>query len=178
VNVNRQQKGGPAPPSEKSRPDPLTSSPHSSYKPSFLDKESYTFNPSRRTACRTPHTRWRPSSRSSRLLRTKMGCRERSRMTCASEAVCSFKKPGSCSPCQFFLQHRDGLTAMASARVIAHGRPQSTMATGQVLFHRFYFVSSMLSFSVNVSCIPCRTRAESVAHCRTLPFRHCTSLRS
>lgn len=29
--------------------------------------------------------------------------------------------------------------------------PQSTMATAQVVFHRFFYVSSMLSFGVNVS---------------------------
>lgn len=34
--------------------------------------------------------------------------------------------------------------------LIRRGRPQSTMATAQVLFHRFFYVSSMLSFSINV----------------------------
>lgn len=30
--------------------------------------------------------------------------------------------------------------------------PQSTMATAQVVFHRFFYVSSMMSFGVYVSC--------------------------
>jgi len=33
------------------------------------------------------------------------------------------------------------------------GRPQSTMATAQVVFHRFYMVSSMTSFGVNVRTV-------------------------
>jgi len=37
-----------------------------------------------------------------------------------------------------------------TGRITTNNRPQSTMATAQVLFHRFFYVSSMLSFSVNV----------------------------
>jgi len=41
-------------------------------------------------------------------------------------------------------------------------RPQSTMATAQVLLHRFFYVSSMLSFGVNVSLNPALGRHVSL----------------
>lgn len=48
--------------------------------------------------------------------------------------------------------------------------PQSTMATAQVIFHRFFYVSSMQSFGVNVS-LPFSPLADS----RTCPCRASTS---
>ena len=73
-----------------------------------------------------------------------------------------------------------------SADILISGRPQSTMATAQVLFHRFYYVSSMLSFGVNVSHsrYPTHTPMERTNGIiggilmwldRTLRYLHCIS---
>lgn len=51
--------------------------------------------------------------------------------------------------------------------------PQSTMATAQVVFHRFFYVSSMLSFGVNVSWSPHYKLTR-----RTCPSRASTSRQS
>jgi len=55
-------------------------------------------------------------------------------------------------------------------------RPQSTMAIAQVVFHRFYMVSSMTSFGVNVRTVDFTGRLRLMG--RIYRYRPYTSLRN
>lgn len=56
-------------------------------------------------------------------------------------------------------------------------RPQSTMATAQVLFHRFFYVSSMRSFSINVRPLS-STSCDTFNTCMSSPYCQDTAIAS